>query len=117
MEPHVPPTTARTAWTATHRLVASFGFPKAVHCWRVMLTPDGSAYTRADWMQNLPPSFRPMAADAWAYHNPELNRSTIIKATLKPLTAENSPWRLDAAATPSTPSTPATPVAPLRNVI
>jgi len=83
-------------WKPTHRLTATIGTPRTVHCWLVVLDAAGNAYTRRDIEKNLLPTFQRLAEDQWLYHNLDARKSQIITSRLKPLSAE-SPFALPMA--------------------
>lgn len=72
-----------TAWLPTHKLLATFGQPRTVHCWLVMRAVDNHFYSRHEWLNQLPPALVPLADGHWLYTNPESAKPAIIKATLK----------------------------------
>lgn len=80
-----------TPWQPTHKLLATFGQPRTVHCWLVMRAADGRVYTRHEWINDLPPALSPLSDEHWLYTNPETAKPTVIKATFKLLNADTPP--------------------------
>ena len=72
-------------WKPTHRLTATLGNPRTVHCWLVVLDSTGNAYTRRDIEKNLLPTFQRLADTQWLYHNLDNQKTQIITSTLKEL--------------------------------